>query len=280
MRECFRTMDLESRKALYKKVLEVVGQDICVRNLCTDNATNLETMMAIIAYFKKHDCPPSKSDRDRISLITLWLRQGGAIRIEKPTLLMSVQRTQWVLITLRQHASDLSKAYFGSDLNDDPEGDVFLENLFVYQKEKQVNDLRYEKISEQIKKTRIRRDHERNIWVTWNEQNPNQPCDFSTHKNDKSYIFKSLGLGYDLENLEAHYVAFCFDSSRTKEMVLFRPGWGDATTYNYWESIKDENAPYGYTKPIGLQPEDKKPEAVAANEHFCVEMLTPHSFSV
>jgi len=290
MRGCFKELNKEQRKKLYEKVLKKVKRDTnereSLRNLWSDASTNKLTMESILEYLAENGYPLTSEERNEIYKETSWLRQAGKIGIGNPNQLFSVQEVKSIISALKQPSAGLRK--FGENLNYSMSARAFLNEIMDTIEALESNSKYY---LEPIESPKIRKNPKGNIWLTWNEHDTGKMPSYMRSK-DKVLIFRALGLGMNFkdggktkwelkdESKEKEFVVFCFDFSEVENIKLFRPGWGDATTYYYWSSIKDDTLPYGHTKALGLSKSDNQPETVSENKNFHIRLISEKSFAL
>ncbi len=282
IRSCFKNLSSENRVALYEKVLLKITKEHehrdSLRNLFSDWATNDETLIDILNYLINYGYPGNDSERHAMSEKKEWLRQGGKIRIAIPSYLLTIQRLKTLKLTLQNSVSNLDISLIGVNIHDDLTSEEYLEAISEIQDLHRLNDKAFDEATKEI--ISIRFEEIDNMWVTWNEKNPNSLPELIQLKDQGVKILDLLGLGFNMEMNMDEFVGLCFKMKSSKSTELFRPGWGDATTYFYWDSIKNPDMPYGYTKTVSTKESFSKPEAVGENRIFHIDLISDHSFAL
>ena len=283
MRLIYRSLTKGIRHILLDKVLSRVNRKhkerTCLRNLLTDATSNEYTLQKIIDYLVENGYPQSDAARWKIGGIIEWKRQGGQIRIPNPVYLLSVQRVKTLLTYLSKCSVNVDSLISGVDFSDmEMNSQQFRKQLLLVKEKVVANNKRYDRKT--TKKQLLRVPEDQNIWITWNENKPLEIPEMNKFQDDKKELFRILGLGINMEFSEDEFIGLCFEMEDTTDIILFRTGWGDATTYSYWESIKDSEANYGYTKPIDRGDSERQPEAVSENKNFHIERISSSSFSL
>lgn len=278
MRDCFKDLEDYKRKRLFENVLLSVKRNDpirqCLRNLFLDAVTPDAILFQILDYLMNEGFPLTREEIYKMNLSNVWLRKAGTIGIENPSYLLSIQKVSSIVTTLNAQNAALLKEYLGVDPYPSMNSSDFLDDLNHLLDLRRINNRRFEKTPEKVN---IRTIENENIWVSWNEASPNDVPFLKSHFNTKDLIFKYLGLGFHIGEPMKNYIGLIFDIT-SSTIDLFRPGWGDGNTYYYWQSIKDKNAKYGYTKAIDIGIENNQPEAVAKNSNFHLDNISEHSF--
>jgi len=278
IRNCFRELDRDKREKLHLNVLLKVDrlnpQRQSLRNLFTDAVTPREIIESILDYLSVNGYPIDRKDQYHMNSSNDWLRKAGEIRIPNPKYVLSIQKLESIISSIIYENASLTSEFNGCEIDYNMSSEDFLENVKDIQEIRELNNSKYTGPKDKIK---IRSDDEENLWVTWNEENPDEVSLLRNSKENQEIIFKQLGLGFNLGNKTDSFIGIVFDISNTK-MKLIRPGWGDATTYYYWQSIKDESNSYGYTKAIDMNPIYDQPESVSKNENFHLDLISDYSF--
>jgi hypothetical protein len=263
MRACFLNLDEDVKQNLTPVNIE---DNQCINNLYYDHATNSQTMDLIINFFKTNDLAKLKTKRKK------WVMQGEIIGIENPNFVTSLQKTDNIVTALRTSSNAL-KDILGYPLGDTLTKGELLELILEYKEKCAKNNARYPDEDSNSTDLQIRRDQI--IWVTWNEEEPNNPQKFDLHEQNIHTIIDILGLG--LNDVADDFIVLCFDLKNAESLKIYRPGWGDATTYHFWRPITVATAPYGYTEPL-TKVTNKQPEAVIAVKDLHINLISEHSF--
>lgn len=284
MRKFYKNLDQNKRKDLYSKVLCLVRKKDCTRNSChRDSLRNLfsdavskgKTLKKILDYLIDNGYPKSEEEIKKINSQIGWHRKAGRIK-RNPAKLYSVQKYDAIKSTLSQKHNTLESVM---DLRKISPGE-FLNSILDINESIKIND---ENFSDKTKPKNIKtndcHNNKSNYWVTWNEKKPDAATELI--KLSRKEIFQKLGLGFNINDDEIRiskdktiYLGLLFDIANEKEMKLFRPGWGDAKTYHYWESIKNKDDKHGYTKPIDMEKIHEQPEAVVKNKSIHMQLIS------
>jgi hypothetical protein len=266
MRECFLNLDEDVKQNLTTTNFE---DEQCVNNLYHDHATNSQTMELIINFFKTNDLAKLKTKG------TKWVMQGGLIRIQNPNFVTSLQNVSTIYAALKTASGALKEVLGYAAVGDTVTKGELLELISEYTEQCAKNKARFPDKDHSGTNLKIRQDQI--IWVTWNEEQPNNPQRFDLYEQNIPTFINILGLG--LNDVTHDFIILCFDLKNTESLKIYRPGWGDATTYHYWRPITVATAPYGYTKPL-TKIDDKQPEAIIAVKDLHINLISEHSFII
>jgi hypothetical protein len=267
MRECFFNLDEDVKKNLATTNFK---DEQCVNNLYDDHATNTQTMELILKFFKTNDLAQLKTKG------TKWVMQGGIVGIQNPNFVTSLQKVDTIYAVLKTaSAGILKEVLVYTPVGDTVTKGELLELISEYTEQCSKNKARYP--DKNYNNTNLKIRYDQIIWVTWNEEQPNNPQKFDSHEQDIPTFIDILGLGYN--DVTHNYIILCFDLKNTKSLKIYRPGWGDATTYHFWRPITVATAPYGYTKPL-TKIDDKQPEAIIAVNDLHINLISEHSFVI
>ena len=278
MKNCFKRLSKKKRKLLFDTVLVKVTKHTIERrvllNLIHDALTPDRVIKIIVDFFLKFGYPFKYEDRKKLDQISEIKRQCGNIKIENPHFLTSIQNRSTIHGVISKQVAGLTPATLGSDLSDTMPSDLYLAsiNKIIDRRKKQST------FFGPLPPIKLRDNDNDNMWLTWNENNISIPSKLNINNNSRSEILEMLGLGFNLGNKDDHFGLVFEDKKDNK--YLFRPGWGDALAYHYWQPSKSRKAKYGYTQDLNDKRKNNQPEAVAENKYFHLDMLSLETFLI